>query len=176
MQRWRVPFGFLCAAVFLLLARPQLLTLAIGGGIALLGLGLRAWASGHVRKNDQLAISGPYAYTRNPLYLGSFIIGLGFTVGAGRWILGVVFLLLFFCIYVPVMRIESKTLAELFGKRYAEYAESVPMFLPRPTSYRSNDVGAKFDMSLYVRYREYQAAMGLVAAWILLALKALYLK
>src|SRR5258708_9886037 len=76
MQRWRVPLGFLCAAVFFLLSRPRPLTLAIGGAIALPGLALRAWATGHLRKNDALAVTGPYAYTRNPLYLGSFLIGV----------------------------------------------------------------------------------------------------
>ena len=81
-QRWRVPLGFACAAVFIVLARPTRLSLAAGGGVALVGLALRAWASGHIRKNDRLAVSGPYAHTRNPLYLGSFILGLGFTVAA----------------------------------------------------------------------------------------------
>ena len=159
-----------------MLARPRALTLALGGSIALLGLGLRAWASGHLRKNDELAVSGPYAYTRNPLYLGSFIIGLGFTIAAGRWILAAVFLLLFLCIYVPVMRIEAKTVAELFPERYADYANCVPMFLPRLTPYRTNVTRSKFDGTLYLRYREYQASLGLLAAWALLALKALYLK
>ena len=86
-QRWRVPLGFLLAPIFVLLARPRPWTLAVGGVIGLVGLGLRAWASGHLRKNDALAITGPYAYTRNPLYLGSFLIGIGFTVAAGRWAL-----------------------------------------------------------------------------------------
>ena len=85
IQRWRVPLGFLCAALFILFARPRPMTLAVGAGVSLLGLLLRAWASGHLRKNDALATSGPYAYTRNPLYLGSFIMGLGFTLASGRW-------------------------------------------------------------------------------------------
>jgi len=172
-----VPLGFVCAAVFLMLARPRVLTLAVGGSVALLGLGLRAWASGHVRKNDKLAVSGPYAYTRNPLYLGSFVIGLGFTIAAGRWILAGVFLLLFICIYIPVMRIESQTLSKLFAESYVEYARQVPMFLPRLKPYRTGSAErSKFDIGLYVRYREYQASLGLLAAWALLALKALYLK
>src|SRR5947209_15369662 len=78
MQRWRVPLGFACAGLFLLLAKPMPLTLAAGGAVALAGLALRAWASGHIRKNARLAVSGPYAYTRNPLYLGSLVLGLGF--------------------------------------------------------------------------------------------------
>jgi len=79
-----VPLGFLLAPIFILLARPRPVTLAIGGVIGLAGLLLRMWASGYLRKNDQLATAGPYAHTRNPLYLGSFLIGLGFTVAAGR--------------------------------------------------------------------------------------------
>src|SRR5437879_9798704 len=164
MQRWRVPLGFLCAAIFFWLSRPRPLTLAIGGAIALPGLALRAWATGHLRKNDALATTGPYAYTRNPLYLGSFVIGLGFTIAAGRLILGLLFALLFLGIYVPVMRVETKTLDELFGKDYQDYAAAVPLFLPRVTAYRAGAAKAKFDPALYRRYREYQAAIGLVVA------------
>src|SRR2546425_5347469 len=136
MQRWRVPLGFACAALFFLLARPRPLTLIVGAIAALPGLALRAWAVGHLRKNEALATDGPYAYTRNPLYLGSFLIGLGFTIAAGRLILGAVFAALFLGIYVPVMRVESRTLAELFGEHYQRYAESVPLFLPRLSPYR----------------------------------------
>ena len=142
-----------------------------------MGLGLRAWASGHLRKNDMLAVSGPYAYTRNPLYLGSFIIGVGFTIASGRWILAVVFALFFFGVYLPVMLIESRTLAQLFGTSYAEYSAAVPLFLPRPLPYRSTAaIPAKFDTTLYMRYREYQAALGLLGAWALLAVKAAFWK
>ncbi len=172
MQRWRVPLGFICAALFFLLSRPQPLTLAIGGAIALPGLALRAWATGHLRKNDALAITGPYAYTRNPLYLGSFLMGVGFTIASGRLVLGIVFAALFLGIYVPVMRVESATLAQLFGESYQRYVAAVPLFLPRLSPYREG-TAAKFDAALYRRYREYQAAIGLVIAWALLALKAL---
>jgi protein-S-isoprenylcysteine O-methyltransferase Ste14 len=173
MQRWRVPLGFVCAAIFFLLSQPRPLTLAIGAAIALPGLALRAWATGHLRKNDALAITGPYAYTRNPLYLGSFLIGVGFTIASGRLVLGIVFAALFLGIYVPVMRVESATLAQLFGESYQRYMQAVPLFLPRLSAYRNGTkVTARFDAALYKRYREYQAAMGLVIAWALLALKA----
>jgi protein-S-isoprenylcysteine O-methyltransferase Ste14 len=173
MQRWRVPLGFVCAAFFFLLSRPRPLTLAVGGAIALPGLALRAWATGHLRKNDALAVTGPYAYTRNPLYLGSFLIGLGFTIASGRFVLGIVFAALFLGIYVPVMRVESAMLAELFGERYQRYLKVVPLFLPRLSPYRDGTKGTvRFDASLYKRYREYQAALGLVIAWALLVLKA----
>ena len=173
MQRWRVPLGFVCAALFFLLSRPRPLTLAIGGAIALPGLALRAWGTGHLRKNDALAVGGPYAYTRNPLYLGSFLIGVGFTIASGRFVLGIVFAALFLGIYVPVMRVESATLGKLFGESYQRYVAAVPLFLPRLFPYRETTTDtARFDGGLYKRYREYQAAMGLVIAWGLLALKA----
>src|SRR5712692_11238828 len=90
-RRIRVPLGFLFAALYLLLARPTWRSIVLGSIVVLPGLGIRALASGHVRKNEALATSGPYAYTRNPLYLGSFLVGLGFTIAAGRLILGIVF-------------------------------------------------------------------------------------
>src|SRR6266852_758061 len=163
MQRWRVPLGFVCAAIFFLLSRPRPLTLAIGGAVALPGLALRAWATGHLRKNNALAVTGPYAYTRNPLYLGSFVIGLGFTIAAGRLVLGLVFATLFLGIYVPVMRVESATLAELFGEAYRRYAEAAPLFFPRLRPYHDRTANeARFDRKLYQRYREYRAALGLI--------------
>ena len=176
IQRWRVPLGFSCAALFLLFARPSSSTLIAGAIVSIPGLLLRAWASGHIRKNDALAISGPYAYTRNPLYLGSFFLGLGFTVGSGRWLLGLLFVALFVGIYFPVMRVESATLSQLFGETFQQYAQDVPLFLPRVSPYRSGDLKRGFDSSLYMRYREYRAALGLLIAWGLLVLKAYYQK
>ena len=175
IQRWRVPLGFLTAALFLILARPRPATLLVGAFVSLFGLSLRAWAAGHIRKNDALAISGPYAYTRNPLYLGSFFLGLGFTIGSGRWWLGLLFAALFLGIYLPVMRVESRTMAQLFGESYEPYAAAVPLFFPRLTPYRTN-VQARFDRSLYMRYREYEAALGLLVAWALLIIKAYFLR
>jgi protein-S-isoprenylcysteine O-methyltransferase Ste14 len=171
-----VPLGFLCAALFILFAQPRPETLAVGAPVSLVGLLLRAWGSGHLRKNDALATSGPYAYTRNPLYLGSFIMGLGFTIASGRWWLGVLFVALFLGIYLPVMRVESATLAQLFGESFQAYARAVPVFLPRITAYRTGQARIAFDQSLYLRYREYRAALGLMIAWGFLVFKAYYLK
>ena len=170
----RVPLGFLFAAVFLVFARPEALTLAIGGAVAVLGILIRAWASGHIRKNQNLAVSGPYAYTRNPLYLGSFVLGLGFTIASGVWWLGLIFIILFLGIYLPVMRVESNDLKELFGNDYEDYAERVPLFFPRVTAFKASQ--AKFDMDLYLRYREYRAALGLIFAWTILLVKAVFLR
>ena len=175
IQRWRVPLGFVCAAAFIFFARPTPRMLLIGASVSLLGLGLRAWAAGHIRKNAQLATSGPYAFTRNPLYLGSFLLGLGFTIASGRLLLGVLFAALFLGIYLPVMRVETSHMAELFGPEFETYKRAVPLFFPRITPFRHNESAEnKFDGSLYLRYREYRAALGLVIAWGLLLIKIYY--
>ena len=172
-----MPLGFLCLLPFLWFARPTPLTLLTGGFVALLGLALRAWAAGHIRKNDALATTGPYAYTRNPLYLGSFLLGAGFTIASAQPLLAIPFLTLFLGIYFPVMRVESVQLAGLFDEEYQDYARQVPLFLPRLTPYRSERaLDVKFDASLYLRYREYRAALGLLVAWGVLALKAVLVK
>jgi protein-S-isoprenylcysteine O-methyltransferase Ste14 len=176
IQRWRVPLGFLCAAVFLFFARPTPIALAVGACVSVLGLAIRAWAAGHIRKNAQLATSGPYAFTRNPLYFGSFLLGLGFTIASGQWLLALLFAALFIGIYLPTMRVEASTMGQLFGAEFENYRAAVPLFFPRLTPYRQGDSGAvRFDGSLYLRYREYRAALGLVIAWGLLLIKTLYL-
>ncbi len=173
-QRWRVPLGFLATAVFVLLARPVLTTLLIGGIVAILGLLVRAWASGHIRKNSVLTTSGPYAYSRNPLYFGSFLLGLGFTIASGRWVLALLFAALFLGIYLPVMRVESATLFEIFGENYRRYEREVPLFFPRATAYKNEGVATEFDSALYMKYREFRATIGFLIAWGFLALKAYY--
>ena len=175
LQQFRVPLGFLFAIIFIFFARPEVFTLAVGGVIALIGLAIRAWASGHIRKNQNLAVSGPYAYTRNPLYFGSFILGVGFTLASGVWWLALIFAVLFLGIYLPVMRIEAEDLTNIFGEEYKNYAKKVPLFFPLP--WRHLKTGeTKFDFDLYMRYREYRAAIGLVAAWIILLAKAVFLR
>ena len=173
-QRVRVPLGFLFGIVFLVFAQPELITLAIGGAVAVIGILIRAWASGHIRKNQNLAVSGPYSFTRNPLYLGSFVLGLGFTVASGVWWLALLFIILFLGIYLPVMRLEAKELTALFGEEYAEYARRVPLLFPDFKAYKASP--EKFDMKLYMRYREYRAGLGLIFAWSILLVKAIFLK
>jgi len=170
----RVPLGFLFGILFLVFARPGWLSLGIGGGIAVIGILIRAWASGHIRKNRELAVSGPYAYTRNPLYLGSFLLGTGFTAASGFWWIPILFCILFLGIYLPVMNVEKVDLKGLFGKAYDEYAEHVPLFFPRLTAWKKS--GEKFDFQLYLNYREYRAALGLIFALGILAAKVIFFK
>ena len=176
IQRWRVPLGFVCAFIFIFLAKPSPRTLVLGAAVSVIGLAIRAWASGHIRKNAELAISGPYAYTRNPLYVGSFLIGLGFTIASGRIVLALLFAALFLGIYFPVMRVEASTLAGLFGESYTRYSADVPLFRPRLTPYSGRNADNRFDAGLYLRYREYQATLGLLTAWGLLVVKSYFLR
>jgi len=172
LQRLRVPLGFLFAAIFLYFAKPAFTTILVGAIVSIFGLFIRAWASGHIRKNQNLAVSGPYAYTRNPLYLGSFLLGVGFTVASGVWWLALIFIILFLGIYLPVMRVEAEDLTQLFGADYEDYKKHVPLFFPRLTPWKKGD--EKFDFQLYLRYREYRAALGLIFAWVVLAAKAFF--
>lgn len=172
IQRIRVPLGFIFAIVFMVFARPSVVTLTVGTGVAVIGLLIRAWASGHIRKARELAISGPYAYTRNPLYVGSFLMGVGFTVASGVWWLALLFSALFIGIYLPVMNFEKNDIRAIFGADYDEYAKNVPMLIPR--FYVWKRTGVKFDFQLYLQYREYRAAIGVALAIGVLAAKAYF--
>ena len=172
LQRLRVPLGFLFAIIFMVFAKPAPATLLAGAIVSIFGILIRAWASGHIRKNQNLAVSGPYAYTRNPLYLGSFLLGVGFTIASGVWWLALIFIILFLGIYLPVMRVEAEDLTQIFGADFEEYKQAVPLFFPRLRAWKKSV--EKFDFQLYLRYREYRATFGLVFAWSVLAAKAFF--
>ena len=174
MQRMRVPLGFLLTPVMLLAARPTSISVVLGMGVATLGLALRAWASGHLRKNEDLTVSGPYKYTRNPLYLGTFILGTGISISSGVFWLVVLFVVLYLIVYVPVMIAEARTMRNLFPDRYDAYSKRVPLFVPRVFPGRSSGSAEglrKFDRSLYIKHREYRASLGALAVLLLLVLK-----
>jgi protein-S-isoprenylcysteine O-methyltransferase Ste14 len=160
-RRIRVPLGFVFAVLYFWLARPTWRFLAFGAVLIVPGLLIRALASVHVRKNEALATSGPYAYTRNPLYLGSLLIGIGFAVGARSWWVGALLVVMFFAIYVPVIRGEEKFLKEKFPE-FEEYARRVPRMLPRFNSSRSGEDAGGFSMELYLKHREWNALLGSV--------------
>jgi protein-S-isoprenylcysteine O-methyltransferase Ste14 len=162
-RRIRVPLGFVFAVLYFWLARPSWRFLALGAILIVPGLLIRALASGHVRKNEALATSGPYAYTRNPLYLGSLLIGIGFAVAARSWWVGVVLVVMFFAIYLPVIRGEEVFLREKFPE-FEEYAHRVPRMFPRimPQS-KAEQAAGGFSFDLYLKHREYNALVGALA-------------
>lgn len=169
-RRIRVPLGFLFAAAYLWLAHPALWSMIAGGCFAAFGLLIRGLASGHVCKNEQLATTGPYAYTRNPLYLGSLVLALGFVSASRSWIVAAIATALFFIIYVPVIRGEEEFLRTQFPE-FADYSEHVPRLLPRLTPYQS--LHGSFDRHLYWKHREYNAAIGAVCMMAALIAKTL---
>jgi protein-S-isoprenylcysteine O-methyltransferase Ste14 len=162
-SRVRVPGGFAIAAIYVLFAEPTVARLLAGSVVALAGLAIRAASAGHVRKNRRLAVSGPYAYTRNPLYLGSGIGAVGFAIAGGRWWFYLLFAFFFTTVYLPVIRSERAQLAVLFGEEYLAYARAVPLLLPRGIPWRAPGASPeRFDPKLYWHNREYQALVAFV--------------
>jgi protein-S-isoprenylcysteine O-methyltransferase Ste14 len=167
-RRVRVPLGFVFTALYLWLAKPTTASILLGSGLIIPGLAIRALASGHVRKNEQLATTGPYAYTRNPLYLGSLILAVGFAITARNWWIGLALIVIFIAIYLPVIRGEEVFLGKRFAN-FAEYMRHVPRLVPRLSSF--DEAGGSFSWELYWKHREYNAALGSIALMAALAAK-----
>jgi protein-S-isoprenylcysteine O-methyltransferase Ste14 len=159
--RLRVPLGFVFAAAYLWFARPSWTWVAVGSVFIAAGLAVRAAASGHIRKNRELSTTGPYAHTRNPLYLGSILIAIGFLLAAHNPWIAVAAGVMFVAIYLPVVRAEEHYLRALFLD-YDRYAAHVPRFFPRWTPYRpdSAEIAGSYSRELYLKHREYNAALG----------------
>lgn len=170
-RRVRVPLGFAFAAFYLWRARPTWLSLLIGTAIALLGILLRAIASGHVEKNRVLTMTGPYAYVRNPLYLGSIIIGVGFGIAARDVWIFLAIILLFAVVYVPVIHSEEAFLRSQF-REYDDYARRVPSLLPQTLLLRQ--IMSGFSRELYFKHHEYNSLLGTAAMLAALVIKILW--
>jgi protein-S-isoprenylcysteine O-methyltransferase Ste14 len=172
-RRIRVPLGFVMAAVFLVFAHPTARTLAWSLPLVLAGLWLRGYAAGYVKKNAELTRTGPYAHTRNPLYLGSMSIAFGFAVATGEWPLGVLLVALLLAIYLPTILSEEAFLRATFPV-FDAYAERVPRLLPRLTPARFDDLtcpSGRFAPERYLHHREYNALIGAAAIYAVLGLR-----
>lgn len=174
MERWqkiarriRVPLGFLTAAVYLFelwRRTPHPAAIALSLVLVLPGLWLRGYAAGYVKKNRELTQTGPYAYTRNPLYLGSILIAAGFAVALLSWAVAGMLAAMFLIVYVPVIASEERFLRTTFPD-FDEYCHRVPRLIPRftaaPRTHVETEVSTgKFSPDLYLRHREYNAAIG----------------
>ena len=169
--RARVPAGAFLAVAFLVVARPSWQSLGIGGLIAVLGLLLRAWAAGHLAKYEELTTSGPYAYARNPLYLGTLISAAGCAVAGLHVGIGVAVAAFFILFYLPVIEEEERYLRETYDG-YADYEKRVAKFLPARRFQRGPADG--FRLSLYMRNREFRTLIAFGLAFGILTAKALY--
>ncbi len=174
-RRIRVPLGFLAAALYLFelwRRAPQPAAVAWSLALVLPGLWLRAWAAGAVKKNRELTATGPYAHTRNPLYLGSMLIAAGFAIALLSWLVALVLALGFAAIYVPVIASEERYLRAAFPG-FDDYCRRVPRLIPRLTPARNPEdksASAAFSLSLYLRHREYNAAIGAILLYLSLLL------
>ena len=164
VARLRVPCGFVLLVAFALLSEPSVESIEIGLPIAILGLLLRAWATGHLAKNQNLATSGPYAYIRNPLYVGTLIVAAGIVIACRNWILAAIFALVFLLVYLPVIELEEQHLRKIFPE-YAAYAARVHRLLP--LSHWPGQ-GAQLLLGALFEERRVQALLGflLAVAWI----------
>ncbi len=161
--RWRVRLGYPLAIVVLLFSRPTPLSISLGALVGIWGLWLRAYAAGNLHKHESLTVTGPYARTRNPLYLGSALLAFGAALAARSWISAGVLAAYFAIFYSAVMRKEEAELRDRHGSAFDEYARSVPLFIPRLTEVRISTGGAgSFSFAQYKKNREYQAAIGFV--------------
>jgi len=164
-----VPLGFALGFAYLIVSQPTERRLVAGVAVALLGLVVRGWAAGFLDKDHSLATGGPYRYTRNPLYLGSALTGVGLAIAGGSVAIMLALASLFLLVYGPVMRREERFLRQKFGAAYEGYSASVPLLLPArhpgPASSQS------FRWERYRMNREYEAALGLSAALVFLILK-----
>jgi len=169
-RRIRVPLGFVFAALFLWLARPTVPFVVLSLALVAPGLLLRGYASGYVKKNAELTVTGPYAQTRNPLYLGSMMIAFGFALAARSLWIGGALVVLFAAIYIPVIRGEEEHLRAEFPE-FEAYAARVPRLLPRVVRRGPGTTNGGFSGALYRKHREYNALLGAAGVYAALILK-----
>ena len=175
LYRWRVRAGTPALIGALVFARPSWTSLAAGFGISLIGLALRTWASGYLRKEGDLAVSGPYRFTRNPLYLGTIVIAAGLAL-ASRSLPTAVFLAGYFAVFYPVIIAEERDrMRALFPESYASWEREVPLLVPCPGR-TGTGKGARFDAGLFRRNRELRALLGTLGLWALMAVKVLFIR
>jgi protein-S-isoprenylcysteine O-methyltransferase Ste14 len=171
VARLRVPSGFLIVIVFGWFSRPTAESMAVGIPVSLLGLALRAWAAGCLAKNQQLATGGPYAYTRNPLYIGTLLVAAGLAIAARSPGLAALFVVVFLLVYLPVIQNEEQHLRQIFPE-YAAYAERVPALFPRFSQTDEKNPNP-FRTALYLKNQEYNAGLGFLAGMLFLLWKML---
>jgi len=180
-RRIRVPLGFVTAALYvfeLWRHAPRPAAIAWSLVLVLPGLWLRGYAAGYVKKNRELTQTGPYAHTRNPLYLGSILIAAGFAVALRSWIVAAALALMFLIIYIPVIASEERFLRATFPD-FEAYCRRVPRLIPRitpgnpslQTDRADTEVtSGRFSFALYMRHREYNAAIGALLLYLSLLL------
>ena len=171
----RITLSFAGAAIFLYFASPSRTSVVAGIPFIILGEIMRTWASGYIKKNEELSQTGPYAITRNPLYVGNFLIGAGFSVMTGRLLLFLLFIVVFIYIYRVTIQNEETFLSARFGETFSRYKERVPVFFPikffSSRSASHDNSAAHFSWNLVIQHREYHTWIGIIAGLIIFLVK-----
>ena len=181
IYRWRVRGGFIGILLAIVLAKPDLTSILTGIAINLFGLYIRTWAAGHLKKEKELTISGPYKYTRNPLYVGNLILGIGAVVCSRSWWMLAYFSAYFLLFYPVAIKNEKERMKKYFPREYEDYKRKVPLFFPslKPLSYSQKRGQSpflqkgRFNWKLYKKNKEYRALLGAVLFWMLMLGKML---
>jgi len=170
--RWRVRLGYFLTVFVLWFARPTPHSIIFGAIVGALGLCLRAYAAGYLRKQSVLTVTGPYRYTRNPLYLGSSVLALGAGIATRSWISAAILVVYFALVYAVVMRREEQELFVQHGEAFKAYAAAVPLFFPRLAAAKLDDASAgSFSFAQYKKNHEYEAAVGFLLLLLVFLLK-----
>jgi protein-S-isoprenylcysteine O-methyltransferase Ste14 len=159
--RWRVRMGYPLAMAVLYFSRPTPRSILLGALAGVVGLLVRAYAAGYLHKQEVLTVTGPYAYTRNPLYLGSAILALGAAIATHNWISALILILYFSVFYSVVMLREANELHLRHGASFEDYARAVPLFIPRLGAAKlPGDSAGSFSLTQYKKNHEWQATTG----------------
>ena len=172
VARLRVPSGFILLGAFAWLSRPNGASMALGLPVSAFGMLLRGWAAGHLAKNERLATSGPYAYLRNPLYVGTLLVAFGIVIASRSLLLAFLFAAVFVLVYLPVVELEEQHLRNIFPD-YARYAAQVRRFVPGK---RYQAGGASFCWRLYLKNEEFKALGGFLLAVVWLLFKVYWIR
>jgi len=169
--RWRVRLGYPLAIVVLYFSKPTPRSILLGAVVGVLGLSVRAHAAGYLHKQEVLTVTGPYAHTRNPLYLGSAILALGAAMATHSWISALILIVYFAVVYSIVMQREANELLLRHGASFEEYARAVPLFIPRLSAAKlTGDSGGSFSFAQYRKNHEWQACLGFLFLLIVLSM------
>lgn len=167
----RISSGFVIVLIIILISKPTFTSLITGAALGIMGLIIRAWSAGHLTKNKSLTTSGPYRFTRHPLYFGNSLLGMGFIISSNSIYGLILFIIYFLLFYIPVIKLEEKKMDNFFPDKFKEYKDKVPILFPgfKPFKNSSNE---KFSWFLYFKNKEWRASIGSIIIWSILIIKS----
>lgn len=169
-ERYRAFIGIISLLIVLYFAKPNAKSIAIGFIFIMLGTFFRAWASGFINKNNELATNGPYALSRNPLYFGNFILGVGIAIASNQVFCYIIFAVYYFLFFPALMIMENKRMRDKFGKKYENWSKGLNSFFPGIKKIKSGG----FNISYYMNNKEYKVIYFSLFIVITLIFKALF--